>query len=339
MRRRPTDRRRRSAASYRKLFAATTISNLGDGMATIAYPWLASAITRNPLLIAARRRRAATAVAACSRCRPASSPIGSIAAGRWWRWTCCGSCSRCSSVSRCSASRATCPGPTRSTQSSAPSTGLYLHGAARHVAARHGGGAARQLRADVHAVDRATASNLERANGRMWSAEMVTNTFVGPPLGSLLLVVAFSLPFFVDAGVVLRRGGTVASIPGSFRASDARRPPAERTGETELAEGVRWLRGHTTAAADGDHPRADEHGLDDGRRDVRAVRPGGAGRRTVPVHGARASASRSAVPSVACSHRAASKRPRQRHLPGDRTRYAGGRLDRSRPELVVVSPS
>ena len=38
--------------SYRKLFAATTISNLGDGMAVIAYPWLASAITRNPLLIA-----------------------------------------------------------------------------------------------------------------------------------------------------------------------------------------------------------------------------------------------------------------------------------------------
>ena len=38
--------------SYRKLFAATTISNLGDGMAVIAYPWLALAITRNPLLIA-----------------------------------------------------------------------------------------------------------------------------------------------------------------------------------------------------------------------------------------------------------------------------------------------
>jgi transmembrane secretion effector len=38
--------------SYRKLFAATTISNLGDGVSLIAYPWLASAITRNPILIA-----------------------------------------------------------------------------------------------------------------------------------------------------------------------------------------------------------------------------------------------------------------------------------------------
>ena len=39
-------------ANYRKLFVASTISNLGDGISLIAYPWLALAITRNPLLIA-----------------------------------------------------------------------------------------------------------------------------------------------------------------------------------------------------------------------------------------------------------------------------------------------
>ncbi len=39
-------------ANYRKLFISTTISNVGDGMSLIAYPWLASALTRNPLLIA-----------------------------------------------------------------------------------------------------------------------------------------------------------------------------------------------------------------------------------------------------------------------------------------------
>src|SRR5918995_6249486 len=38
--------------SYRKLFAASTVSNLGDGVSIIASPWLASAITRNPVLIA-----------------------------------------------------------------------------------------------------------------------------------------------------------------------------------------------------------------------------------------------------------------------------------------------
>ena len=38
--------------TYQKLFAASTISNLGDGIGQIAYPWLASAVTRNPLLVA-----------------------------------------------------------------------------------------------------------------------------------------------------------------------------------------------------------------------------------------------------------------------------------------------
>jgi hypothetical protein len=41
----------RLGASYHKVFAASVISNLGDGIGLVAYPWLASAVTRNPLLI------------------------------------------------------------------------------------------------------------------------------------------------------------------------------------------------------------------------------------------------------------------------------------------------
>ena len=44
--------KKRLGANYHKLFISTTVSNIGDGMSLIAYPWLASAITRNPLLIA-----------------------------------------------------------------------------------------------------------------------------------------------------------------------------------------------------------------------------------------------------------------------------------------------
>ncbi|MGD2044337.1 MAG: MFS transporter, partial [Acidimicrobiia bacterium] len=40
-------------ANYWKLWTASVISNLGDGIALIAYPWLASSLTRNPLHIAA----------------------------------------------------------------------------------------------------------------------------------------------------------------------------------------------------------------------------------------------------------------------------------------------
>ena len=38
--------------NYWRLFSAHAISNLGDGIAAIAYPWLASAVTRSPFLIA-----------------------------------------------------------------------------------------------------------------------------------------------------------------------------------------------------------------------------------------------------------------------------------------------
>ena len=38
--------------SYWRLWYAHGVSNLGDGVSQVAYPWLASAVTRSPLLIA-----------------------------------------------------------------------------------------------------------------------------------------------------------------------------------------------------------------------------------------------------------------------------------------------
>ncbi|MEK9735174.1 MAG: MFS transporter [Paracoccaceae bacterium] len=40
-----------SNRSYRYLFSATAISNLGDGLSALAFPWLASLLTRDPFLI------------------------------------------------------------------------------------------------------------------------------------------------------------------------------------------------------------------------------------------------------------------------------------------------
>lgn len=39
-------------ANYWKLFTASTLTNLGDGLMSVAVVWLASAITRDPTLIA-----------------------------------------------------------------------------------------------------------------------------------------------------------------------------------------------------------------------------------------------------------------------------------------------
>ena len=37
--------------SYRLLFSASAVSNLGDGISALAFPWLASLLTRDPVLI------------------------------------------------------------------------------------------------------------------------------------------------------------------------------------------------------------------------------------------------------------------------------------------------
>ncbi|MEO0693173.1 MAG: MFS transporter, partial [Pseudomonadota bacterium] len=39
--------------NYRLLFSASAVSNLGDGISALAFPWLASLLTRDPFLIAA----------------------------------------------------------------------------------------------------------------------------------------------------------------------------------------------------------------------------------------------------------------------------------------------
>lgn len=38
-------------ANYWRLWSATVISNFGDGLSAVAYPWLASAVTRDPVAI------------------------------------------------------------------------------------------------------------------------------------------------------------------------------------------------------------------------------------------------------------------------------------------------
>lgn len=89
------------------------------------------------------------------------------------------------------------------------------------------------------------SENLEKANGRMWGAEMVMNAFVGPPLGGILMAVAFSLPFFLDAGTFAVSAALVFLIAGEFRPkpdSDAPTPPASFW--SDLKEGVKWLWSH-----------------------------------------------------------------------------------------------
>jgi MFS family permease len=75
----------------------------------------------------------------------------------------------------------------------------------------------------------------------MWSAELVANAFLGPPLGAFLISLSFALPFFVDAGSFAAAAGLVFLIAGQYRAPEV---VERQPWKTELVQGVRWLRGH-----------------------------------------------------------------------------------------------
>lgn len=241
--------RRPLGANYRKVFSASVISNLGDGMAQVGYPWLASALTRNPLLIAL---------------------VGVMQRLPWLIFTLPAGVITdrqdrrrlmvrmdllrgvvTSVVAVVVLTTSNLPKPSQVDQVVGTRTALYL---AILVAVLLLGFAEvlRDNSAQTILPAVVEPDQLERANGRMWSMEMVANTFAGPPLGSLLLSASFFLPFVVDAGSFFVAAGLIALLVGQFRAkprppSDAAVDPAAplaASWRTDLKEGFRWLWQH-----------------------------------------------------------------------------------------------
>lgn len=241
-----TDHRDRPAgkdlgASYRKLVTATGISNLGDGMSTIAYPWLASAVTRDPLLVAL------VVVAQRLPWLLFTLPAGVIT-DRIDRRKAMVTMNVLRSVLTVMvglavlAQQDVLPAPDKVAQVVGTQTGLYLVLLASTLLL----GLAEVLHDNCgqtllpSIVD---PGHLERANGRMYSVEMAANTVIGPPVGTLLLVVAFSLPFFVDAVSFFVAAALVFTIPGAFRA-DQPADAVPTTWRQDLRDGFGWLWGH-----------------------------------------------------------------------------------------------
>lgn len=232
--------------AYYKLFASSTISNIGDGIGTIAYPWLASAVTRNGFLIAL------VVVVQRLPWLLFSLPAGVIT-DRYDRRTLMIQANWLRAILTLGVSFAVLNrqgsllSPDELDAAATPTEDLTLYAILLVATLLLGiaevlyDNAAQTFMPAVVAPD-----NLERANGRMWSAEMVANTFVGPPLAALLLIVAFSVPFFVDAASFAVAAVLITVIlPSSMLRSTAPAATEERQPwRTELAEGFRWLWGH-----------------------------------------------------------------------------------------------
>lgn len=232
----------RLGRNFHKLFGASVISNLGDGVGTIAYPWLASAVTRNPVLVAL------VMVAQRLPWLVFTLPAGVIT-DRVDRRKAMVSMDFLRGLLTLGVAFAVLgeqgglPAPDEIESVTGTQTGLFLLVLLATLLL----GMAEVLRdnsAQTLMPNIVHPDHLEKANGRLWSAEGVANTFVGPPLGSLLLVAAFAVPFFVDAASFFVAAALVALIPGTFRADRDESVPRPSF-KAELVEGVRWLMGHS----------------------------------------------------------------------------------------------
>ncbi len=233
-------------ASYRRLVWAHLVSNIGDGISLVAYPWLASSLTRNPLLIIGvlltqrlpwlffslpfgvlvdrRNRRNLMIVADVGRAAltaivavvvlseqgglPGPDGLASVGAGDEF--------------------------PTRVVLLTLLLIATFLLGI---------GEVLHDTSALTFLPEIVKPHRLEEANGYLITVERAANQFGGPLVGALLISGSFALPFLIDAftfaasAVVL---ATIAVRPAAPRHDDVEAPDFLR----ELGRGYRVLRNH-----------------------------------------------------------------------------------------------
>lgn len=231
-------------ASYWKLWTATAISNLGDGVSMVAYPWLASAVTRSPILIAAagfasrlpwlvftlhagvltdRFDRRKLIVAMDFIRGVLTVFVGAVVFLK----------------------RDSLPSLNELTSLTDLQTNWPLYITLLVTAFLFG--LAEVLRDNSAQTLMPTVveqENLETANSRMWSAESLTNSFIGPPLGSLLIGIAIFIPFFFDAASFFVTVALIASLKGSFKPVADDKIRKKINFKEEIKEGYTWLWAH-----------------------------------------------------------------------------------------------
>jgi MFS family permease len=218
----PTDAR--LGPEFAKLWTASTVSNLGDGITLVAGPLLAASLTRNPLLVAA------LTFAQRLPWLLFSLPSGAL-------------------VDRLDRRRVMVAADLfRALVIGLLGVAILLDAASIPLlcATFFLLGAAETL------FDNAAVSilptvvpkvSLTKANGRLLGAQVVTNDLAAPPLGGLLFAAATAVPFLLNAGSFVAAAALLAAMRGRFRVE---RPvgAARASLRSDIAEGVRWLAGH-----------------------------------------------------------------------------------------------
>ncbi len=218
---------------FQRFITASGMTNLADGIAVVAWGWIASLLTRDPLLIAlvpvalrlpwallalpagvvtdrVDRRRLIVAMDALR-----GLAFAGAAVALWLALP----------LGQAPAAGVSDPG-------------LY---AALIAAAFVVGGAEvfRDNAAQTMLPALVPPDRLERANGQLWSAELLTNALIGPALGAFLIGLWLPLAFGLNAAAYGLAMLLVAGLAGQFRAVRTDR----RGWRAEIGEGFAFVRG------------------------------------------------------------------------------------------------
>jgi MFS family permease len=214
----------RLSPAYWRLWTASTISNLGDGVFLVALPLLAYHLTRSELSIAF------IGVAAALPWLLFSLPIGALVDRIDHRVL----------MVRADAFRVLTVGALAIAVAShnVHIWMLWVAAGCLGVAEVFFDNASQAMVPAIVPIE-----VLEKANGRRLAAEVAANSFVGTPIGSVLFVAAMWLPFGFDAASF----AIAAALVFTLRVATKPRPPnaePHRRLRVDIAEGMHWLSRH-----------------------------------------------------------------------------------------------
>jgi MFS family permease len=207
---------------FGKLWAAGTISGIGDGVALAAVPLLATSLTTDPVAVAGLMVAEQLPFVLFS--LPSGALVDRVSRRRL--------------MAVCGVLRAVALGGLglAAALGHAGLPLLYVVGVLAGCA-----GVAFENAATTVVPEAAGAMPLSRANGRMLATRTLGQSLLGPPLGAWLFAVAVWTPFVLDAWAFVLVAGLCLALSVGHAASASGRPASLRVA---IAEGLRWLLRH-----------------------------------------------------------------------------------------------
>ncbi|QHQ37463.1 MFS transporter [Algicella marina] len=218
---------------FSRFVAASGLTNLGDGVATLAWAWLATHLTRDPMLVASVP--VALRLPWFLGAVPAGLVTDRVDRRHLILWM--------DAVRAAAFLIVTLAVWASLPLSDAPERGVAMPWlfALLLIAALVVGLAEvfRDNAAQTMLPALVPHNTLERANGRLWSVELVGNQLAGPAMGALLIAWALPLPFGLNALAYAIALVLVWQVRGSFRPEATK----VRNWRRELREGFDFLAG------------------------------------------------------------------------------------------------